>query len=135
MFPKQEQILYKENIKTNPKENIYSDCSEIGNCSEKGNSKPKQDDFQSEFEELWKLYPKKRGKSAVSKKAMKELQKAGFDTVKRAIENYKAEIKKNRTQEQYIMHGSTFFNGRWRDYIESEVSSDADAYHVGTYFR
>ena len=134
VFPKQEQILYTDNNKNNIKD-IYSDCSEIGNCSEKGNTKPKQDDFQTEFEELWKLYPKKRGKSAVSKKAIKELKKAGFDTVKRAIENYKAEIKKNRTQEQYIMHGSTFFNGRWRDYIESEVSGDADAYHVGTYFR
>ena len=123
---------------------MVTSVTEIGNHtyykkqiknSEKQIKKIETDDFQTEFEELWKLYPKKRGKSAVSKKAIKELKKAGFDTVKRAIENYKAEIKKNRTQEQYIMHGSTFFNGRWRDYIESEVSGDADAYHVGAYFR
>ena len=132
VFPKQEQILYTDNNKNNIKD-IYSDCSEIGNCSEKGNTKPKQEEFKEEFEELWKLYPKKRGKSAVSKKAMKELQKAGFDTVKRAIENYKAEIKKNRTQDQYIMHGSTFFNGRWRDYIadENEVTSNDPYANIG----
>ena len=135
VLSKQQQILSKENLKENNKDIIYTDCCRNDNCCQNDNTKPKQEEFKEEFEELWKLYPKKRGKSAVSKKAMKELQKAGFDTVKRAIESYKAEIKKNRTQDQYIMHGSTFFNGRWRDYIESEVSGDADAYHVGTYFR
>lgn len=133
VLSKQQQILYKENNKENNKENIYSDCSEIGNCSEKGNNKLKQDDFQSEFEELWKLYPRKKGKSAISKKAMKELQKAGFETVKRAIENYKEEIRKNRTEERYILHGSTFFNGRWRDYIadESEVTANDPYANIG----
>lgn len=90
-------------------------------------------DFSEEFEKLWKLYPRKKGKSSVTKKAMKELQEAGFETVKRAIENYKAEIQKFHTQEQYIMHGSTFFNGGWKDYTESEVNGDADPYaNVGT---
>ena len=132
VFPKREQILYKENNKENNKENIYTDCSEKGNRSvpEKGTL---QTDFSSEFEKLWKLYPRRIGKNKVSKKAMKELEKAGFDTVKKAIENYKAEIQKFHTQEQYIMHGSTFFNGGWKDYTESEVNGDADPYaYVGT---
>lgn len=115
-------------------------CCQNDNCCRNDNSTvakmttPKPD-FSAEFESLWKLYPRKKGKSSVTKKAMKELQQAGFETVKKAIENYKEEIRKNRTEERYILHGSTFFNGRWRDYIESEVSGDADAYHVGTYFR
>lgn len=84
-------------------------------------------DFSSDFDKLWSLYPKKKGKSAVSKKAMKELQKAGFETVKKAIESYKEEIRKNHTDEQYILNGSTFFNGRWKDYI-SEVSEEDEPY-------
>lgn len=118
---------HKDNIKENIKytENFKNDNSAV--------TKMKNTDFSAEFENLWKLYPRRIGKSKVSKKAMKELEKAGFDTVKKAIENYKAEIQKFHTQEQYIMHGSTFFNGGWKDYTESEVNGDADPYaNVGT---
>lgn len=73
------------------------------------------DDF---FEKIWKEYPKKKGKSAVSKKAKKELYEEGESVVLEAIKAYKAEIEENRTEEKYILHGSTFFNGRWRDYIK-----------------
>lgn len=69
------------------------------------------------FDALWKAYPNKKGKSAVKDSKKKELLKEG-DKVFRAIENYKADIRKNNTEARYIMHGSTFFNGRWRDYVE-----------------
>ena len=48
------------------------------------------DEIESCFLALWDLYPKKAGKSSVSKKAKAELHKAGFDVVSVAIENYKA---------------------------------------------
>lgn len=73
------------------------------------------DDF---FEKVWKAYPNKKSKSAVSKKAKKELYEAGEKVVLEAIKTYKAEIEENGTEERYILHGSTFFNGRWRDYIK-----------------
>ena len=69
------------------------------------------------FERAWELFPNKKGKSAVSKKAMRELAEAGETAVIAAIENYKAEIQRKGTEEKYILHGSTFFNGRWRDYV------------------
>ena len=69
------------------------------------------------FERAWELFPNKKGKSAVSKKAMRELAEAGETVVIDAIENYKAEIQRKGTEEKYILHGSTFFNGRWRDYV------------------
>ena len=69
------------------------------------------------FDRAWELFPNKKGKSAISKKAMRELAEAGETSVIAAIENYKAEIQRNGTEEKYIMHGSTFFNGRWRDYV------------------
>lgn len=74
--------------------------------------------YCSFFDDVWSLYPKKRGKDAVTKAAMEEMTQAGFETVKKAIENYKAEIQRNGTEEQYILYGNTFFNGRWKDYIE-----------------
>lgn len=69
------------------------------------------------FDRAWELFPNKRGKSAVSKKAMRELAEAGETAVIAAVENYKAEIQRKGTEEKYILHGSTFFNGRWRDYV------------------
>ena len=73
------------------------------------------DDF---FEKVWKSYPLKRGKSDVTQKAKKELYEAGEEVVLGAVNSYIAEIKENGTTERYIMHGSRFFNGRWRDYIK-----------------
>ena len=72
------------------------------------------------FDRAWELFPNKKGKSAISKKAMRELAEAGETSVIAAIENYKAEIQRNGTEEKYIMHGSTFFNGRWRDYVAED---------------
>ena len=69
------------------------------------------------FDRAWELFPNKKGKSAVSKKAMRDLAEAGEAVVIDAIENYKAEIQRKGTEEKYILHGSTFFNGRWRDYV------------------
>lgn len=75
------------------------------------------DEIESCFLALWDLYPKKEGKSSVSKKAKIELQKAGFDVVSSAIENYKAKIQRENRDIQYVKNGSTFFNGAWRDYV------------------
>lgn len=72
------------------------------------------DDF---FEKVWKTYPKKLGKSAVTKQAKKELYEAGEDVVLEAINSYVADIQESGTESRYILYGSTFFNGRWRDYI------------------
>ena len=76
------------------------------------------------FDRAWELFPNKKGKSAVSKKAMRELAEAGETVVIAAIENYKAEIQRKGTEEKYILHGSTFFNGRWRDYAVDETETE-----------
>lgn len=78
------------------------------------------DEIESCFLALWNLYPKKVGKSAVSKKAKAELRKAGFDVVASAIKVYVAEIKDCNRDMQYVKNGSTFFNGAWRDYVSDE---------------
>lgn len=74
-------------------------------------------EIEDVFSRLWAMYPKKVGKSAVSKKAKKEIYEAGFDVVASAIKTYMAEIKKCNRDMQYVKNGSTFFNGAWRDYV------------------
>lgn len=76
------------------------------------------------FQSVWDEYPKKLGKNKVTKAAMKQLEEAGMDTVMEAVRSYVEKIKRDGTDEKYIMHGSTFFNGAWKDYLESSELSE-----------
>ena len=76
------------------------------------------------FQSVWDEYPKKLGKNKVTKAAMKQLEEAGMDTVMEAVRRYVEKIKRDGTDEKYIMHGSTFFNGAWKDYLESSELSE-----------
>ena len=76
------------------------------------------------FQSVWDEYPKKLGKNKVTKAAMKQLEEAGMDTVMEAVRRYVEKIKREGTEEKYIMHGSTFFNGAWKDYLESSELSE-----------
>lgn len=69
------------------------------------------------FQSVWDEYPKKLGKNKVTKAAMEQLEEAGEDVVMDAVRHYVEKIKRDGTEEKYIMHGSTFFNGAWRDYV------------------
>lgn len=70
------------------------------------------------FESLWKLYLRKEGKSQVNKKSKEEIFKVGYDRMKLCIEKY-TNLKKG-SDKQYILMGSTFFNGRYKDYLVEE---------------
>lgn len=83
--------------------------------------KLKKENINKFFETVWKQYPRKRGKSAVSFTKKKELYKYGLDAITKAINAYKDETKDK--EEQFILNGSTFFNGRYKDFI---VSVDAE---------
>lgn len=82
-------------------------------------SKPKNKDIDLFFEEMWKLYPRKLGKGRISDKKKKELYLLG-DKFKQAIIKYTNQCKLKQTEEQYIKHGSSFFNTDYIDYLEDE---------------
>lgn len=72
-----------------------------------------------EFEEIWKLYPNKKGKSPALAKYIKARQDGvEFETVKSGVEKY-AEHCKTIKDKKYIKHGSTWFNQKcWDDEYE-----------------
>ena len=74
------------------------------------------------FESVWKLYPRKEGKSAISKSQKKKLYKLGYEKLSKAIIKYADEVKGR--DKQYILMGSTFFNGRYEDYLDDDVASE-----------
>lgn len=108
-----ENVTSNELTRVNNKENI------------KRNSEP------DEFEELWKLYPRKEGKKDAYK-AYKKAIKEGTtnEQIRQGIENYKAWLKaKNETT--YIKQGSTFFNGEhWNDEFDLTQINRGDPFDV-----
>lgn len=69
------------------------------------------------FEQVWALYPVKRGKHRVSDKKRKLLAQYSFEEIRRAINRYKDEISKSSFQRAY-QNGSTFFNSGIFDYLD-----------------
>lgn len=78
---------------------------------------PKGAVTNDEFESLWKLYPKKSGKTNAMRDFNKAL-KAGVspELIKSKLEEYLKQIKIKGTPKQYIKHGSTWFHQKgWED--------------------
>ena len=86
-------------------------------------------DLSTEFETLWKLYPRKIGKP----KALKAYEKARkngttYEQVEQGIKNYLAQIKAQKTETEFIKHGSTWFNGEcWNDEYNTTASPTTGA--------
>lgn len=100
--------------------NTYTDTdTETNTNTEKEKKKLHQKEIEDFFESVWKLYPRKEGKSAVNKKAKEEIFNVGYDRMEKCIKRY-MEIKQG-VEQKYLLHGSTFFNGRYKDYMVEET--------------
>ena len=90
--------------------------------------------YEQEFELLWKIYPRKKGKDKALQayiKARKE--KTEYETIKIGLEMYIQYVQTQQTDEQYIKHGSTWFNQHsWQDDYSTtnkkRISSFMDLY-------
>lgn len=88
----------------------------------------KEDNFLTEFERLWKIYPNKKGKP----KALKAYQKArkngtSFEAVEKGLRAYNDDIKAKGTKTEYIKHGSTWFNNEcWNDDYSAVPATGSD---------
>ena len=69
------------------------------------------------FEDLWKLYPSKKGKGQVSLAAKQRLLKVGHEEMVRAIGRYEADLEKDKEWRK-PQNGSTFFNSGYIDYLD-----------------
>ena len=81
--------------------------------------------YISQCDELWKLYPNKKGKQKAYEKIPKILEEYSLEELRRSVERYSKEVEDR--DKQYIQKGSTFFNGGYVDYLDEnyeEVSHD-----------
>lgn len=84
----------------------------------KNKSKSKNNIYREEFEECWKLYPKKLGSKEKAYEAYVKARKEGTTKadVIIGINNYKAYVKAKGIDDQYVAYGQTFFTQkRWEN--------------------
>lgn len=74
--------------------------------------------LEEEFEQLWKIYPRKLGKKKAfdSFKKARKIKKIPYETIENGLYRYIKYLEQQETDEQFIMHGSTWMNGeKWQD--------------------
>lgn len=102
---------------------------DISLADQVGEEEARPAQIEAEFEELWKLYPRKDGK----KDALRYYQRARkkgttFEQVRAGILNYCEYIRKEGKDLKYVAYGSTWFNGeRWNDeYVSTKQPTTLD---------
>lgn len=104
------------NTKTeNPKQlNNKKSNKKINNTNQ---LKTNEDYISAEFDELWELYPCKKGKAqAANAYRISRENGATFEEVKQGIKDYCKQIEALNTDAEFIKHGSTWFdNEAWKD--------------------
>lgn len=90
-------------------------------CATESHDTEQLDEF---FNSIWKLYPIKKGKGQVSKTKKKVLQRIGFDELKRCVERFIRDMESENRDRKYWMHGSTFFNSGYVDYLDENCLSE-----------
>lgn len=94
---------------------VQSDCT----------AKVSKTDIDSFFEQIWKLYPNKRGKGQISDSKKRKLYDIGFDQMDLAIKRYIDELNKDNWRKE--QNGSTFFNSGYVDYLDANYQPGAAA--------
>lgn len=121
-------IPYCQKRQTPIDENVKENITSINNTSINNNNEQKQI-LLDYFETIWKEYPNKKGKAKAleyylqwikGRKISECSKKLTKEQMYQAVKKYKKECEKNRTEQQYIKHGDTFFNKAILDYVNEE---------------
>ena len=113
-----DKMSHNININNNTN-NITRDTNNVHSCSEYPEETP-EETAEEFFERAWQYYPNKRGKGQVSEKSKERLMSHGWDNVKRAIDRYLNDLKKDEWRK--AQNGSTFFNSGYIDYLDENYT-------------
>ena len=100
-----------------------SNASDVQNDAKESKVKESKVSIYSDsFTETLKLYPGKKIKSIRDKKLPNIVNEYSEEQIKRCIERYSNEVKDK--DKQYIMNESTFWNGRFKDYLDEDFQDE-----------
>ena len=113
-----DKMSHNININNNTNNN-HRDINNVHSCSE-SLEETTEETPEEFFERAWQYYPNKRGKGQVSAKSKERLMSHGWDNVKRAIDRYLNDLKKDEWRQ--AQNGSTFFNSGYIDYLDENYT-------------
>lgn len=87
--------------------------------------------YAQQVEQLWSLYPNKKGKAQAIAKLPKLIEKYGYEAIENSVMTYANECKGKDVK--YIKHGSTFFNVGYLDYLQGTAQEDNSGTSKGPY--
>lgn len=93
--------------------------------SEQNNLSTKDNNYiysAKDVELIWGMYPNKKGRAQAIKKIPKLIKQIGKDQILRCIQRYAKEV--DGKEKKFILNGSTFFNGRYEDYLDNNFTDD-----------
>ena len=116
----QETLMLNDRL-TDVKPTFNQNSIEKNNIYEQKNSDElsKDEKLEHNFGVLWNEYPRKKGKAQAFKhyKGIVRANKLSNQQMLSAIRRYKEYLEEQKIQDQYIMHGSTFFCSGIYDYL------------------
>ena len=102
----------------NANSSVRNEQSREENSKEENINKMCKADAFALFENLWKMYPNKKGKGQVSDRDKLKLLEIGLEEMTRAIDRYKSELEKDKDWRK-PQNGSTFFHSGYVDYLDA----------------
>lgn len=122
----------EKDIDTETNKDISLSGKPDGECVSAPESSKKKKSFdkqqaENDFEECWKIYPKKQGKAKALKSYMKFAEKEPDlkEKVISGIRNYIEEIRRENKAYKFIKNGDTYFNNEsWNDEYDVKVSEE-----------
>ena len=108
------------------RDGVIAEYGEDPDCGKKESARKAQKKEASIlFEELWSIYPNKRGKGKISDAKKRAFLEIGKEQMERAIRRYVEEHDRKEIKGEFTpnwQHGSTFFNSGYIDYLDDNYS-------------
>ena len=110
------------NREFNSDQPIPDNITNIKEISKEKDELSQEEKLEHNFGVLWNEYPRKKGKAQAFKhyKGIVRANKLSNQQMLSAIRRYKEYLEEQKIQDQYIMHGSTFFCSGIYDYLGDE---------------
>lgn len=89
-------------------------------------------------EQLWKLYPCKKGKARAMQKIPGLIKKYGYGQMENTVTRYRKDVLKRREggfKNLKYQNGSTFFNGTYMDYLDENYADEAPEHEPDSNFH
>lgn len=117
-------------------QNLYGGSAESAPNNKYINNIDNKDKYNARFEEFWKNYPRKKEKARAYKCYQARLNDGySEEELLTACKNYAYECEKEKTEQRYVKHGSTFLSDSmpFLDYLNMERElSYAEANNIDT---